>query len=129
MSKINFEWPTPQMIADWPNDVTLKSIDVKVYQQDGSYISSITCTLSNGEVSPVFAKKGITHFTPKTIEFDEDRPVRAVQAWGGANFTRRMTFLDGESEEIDHYDPAGCFEREGFSFELEANEELIGVYG
>ena len=40
-----------------------------------------------------------------------------------------MTFLDAESEEIDHYDPAGIYQREGSSFELEANEELIGVYG
>ena len=39
--KLNFEWPTQQMIAEWPQDISLKSLAFKAYLQDGSYISSV----------------------------------------------------------------------------------------
>ena len=72
----------------------------------------------------------VNHMNAKTIVFPEDRPIRAVQAWGGSNFTRRLTFLDAENEEIDFYEPSVFhFERDGPLHELEEGESLIGFYG
>jgi len=59
------------------------------------------------------------------------RKVRAVQARdedGGYTYVRRVTFLDSEGIEIDSYNPENK-ERLGVMHEIEANEELIGVYG
>ena len=70
---------------------------------------------------------------PKTLVLpgkDDERKVKAVQAWGGANFTRRLTFLDQLGEEIDHYEPSDFhFERDGPQLVLENGEELVGIYG
>ena len=59
-SLINFEWPTKDMIEDLPADVTLKSLKFKEIHK-GCAISSVKCTLTNGQESPLFEMKGQHH--------------------------------------------------------------------
>ena len=52
-SKLNFEWPTKSMLTQWPADVSIKSLRFKVEMDGSSYISSIACTLTNNQKSPI----------------------------------------------------------------------------
>ena len=51
---INFEWPTQEIFDEWPLDVSLKSITFSDSSKQTSFISSVQCTISTGEVSPRF---------------------------------------------------------------------------
>ena len=102
--KINFEWPTQAMLDTMPDDVSLKSLHFKYY----SGISSVKCTLTNDIESPVFENSQVDHYRPKTIEFDPQRPVRAVSSCdnnGQLNYIYELRFLDGAGSELYSYNP------------------------
>lgn len=104
-------------------------MEVKCHAVGSTYISSVRCFMSNGETSPVLTREGVYSVDAKTINFDPVRnPVRFIQAWDHCNSTRRLTFLDKNQNEIDHYDPSGSYAREGTIHELAPNEQIIGVY-
>ena len=80
LDKIDFEWPTQEMLDRWLPDVSLKSITFSTYDQNGAEVSSVQCMLSNNESSPLFDISGRSQFHKKTINFDANRPVKSVQA-------------------------------------------------
>ena len=51
-----------------PDDVSLESITFKKVFDD--VISSVNCTLSNGECSGPIESEGVEHESPSTITFD-----------------------------------------------------------
>ena len=73
-----------------PADVTLKSLEIKGH----SVISSVKCTLSNNESSPVFEKANYGHSNLKTINFDPQRPVKAVSACDAGSSAFEFHFKD-----------------------------------
>ena len=133
-SNINFEWPTQAIFDKMKQaDVSLKSIMFKTAYGGISPISSLKCTLSNGEQSQIFEQAGQRHEHQQTIEFDKNTPIRAVAANGhdsGNNYgyILRMRFLDGAGNEVKVYNPRNN-QKETTEHKLGDNEELIGVYG
>ena len=66
--EIDFEWPNEEVIQSLPEDVSLESITFKKVFDD--VISSVNCTLSNGESSGAIEAEGVEHEAPSTITFD-----------------------------------------------------------
>lgn len=127
---INFEWPTQEIMDQWPEDVHLKSITFSTFGVSQTVVSSVQCTLSTDEKSPLFDTKGVDQHHSKTINFDAARPVRSVQARDNSNspYTHAVTFLDRDGSVIDIYNPNNDA-REGVVHAIAEDEELIGVYG
>ena len=92
-----------------PENIYLGAIELKAISQKASWISSVRCVLSNSATSPVFEKEGHIHLNQKIINFNENRPVKGVQAWnnitGDFDQARRLTFIDGQGDELDSFNP------------------------
>ena len=92
------------MLDWWEPDVALKSIQFKTIMYDYSTLSSVQVSLTNGQSSPVFEKAGVDHEHPKTIDFDPNKPIRAVEAnisvW-------RIRFMDGAGNQVYEINPYG----------------------
>ena len=100
----------------------------------GNNVSSVQCTLTTEEKSPLFEAARCYNFHAKTIEFDPvRRPVRSVQATEKNDTIKNLAFYDGTQKRIDCYNPAAdnsCLEPiQGIVHEIGENEELVGVYG
>ena len=92
------------MLDQMPPGVSLKSLQFKSFVS----ICSVKCTLTNGIESPVFESKLETQTRPRTIEFDPQRPVRAVSSYdnnGKNEYLRELRFLDGAGSELYSYNP------------------------
>ena len=103
--EINFEWPNLAMLDLMPPGVSLKSLHFKLC--DGA-ISSVKCTLTNYIESPVSENTHYDHNYPETIEFDPQRPVRAVSSYdnnGQLDGICELRFLDGAGSELYSYNP------------------------
>ena len=52
---INFEWPTQEMVDQWPENASLKSIELSTYMHGGdAVLSTAKCILTTSEQSPFF---------------------------------------------------------------------------
>ena len=123
-SLINFEWPTQHQFDLMSSNARLQSLEFGYHDA----ISSVRCTLSDTNSSPVFAHKGTLHESPKTIAFNANNPVRYIRASETRDCVQQIYFLDQHKNVIDGYDPfsIGNFGRE---IELRTSEEIVGVYG
>ena len=62
VNKVNFEWPTLELLNEMPSDVRLKSIQFKIEPGNFSpFLSSVQCTLTDQTQSPLFEKAGMNH--------------------------------------------------------------------
>ena len=99
---INFEWPTQEIADQWQNDVSLKSITFSTFSERDIVVSSVQCTLSTDEESPLFNTEGKDQCRAKIINFDAKKPVRSVQVYSNDHsFVCRVMFLDKEGGLID----------------------------
>ena len=127
--EINFSWPPQEVMQNWESDVSMKSVEFATCQQSGVGLAFVKCTMSNGEESPMIGSDNHTPHNNKVFNFDEMRPVRAVQA-RDSNCIHRLTFIDGDDNEIDAFNPSyRKHARMGQQHQLADNEELIGFYG
>ena len=109
-NQIDFEWPTQDMLAEGDiNGMTrLESLEFKDW---GVSITSVRATLSNGKSSPVFQREGCSSDllkNPKTITFDQKKPIRAVSAYDNSHSwpnVRVISFMDGEGSTVYEYNP------------------------
>ena len=111
------------------DNVQLHSLTFKKVHSD--VISSVCCTLTNGESSGTIEDQSIEHEAEETIVFDPEtlRKVRSVEAVDeGQRWIARLRFYDAEGIELCSFNPQQS-EDKGDRYELTANEELIGVYG
>ena len=124
--EIEFEWPSN--LDQIHPDVSLKAIRFKCC---GAQISSVQCTLSNSQQSPVFENAHSPHQSPQTIHI-EASAVKAVRAREYVHATNgclwRMSFMDIKSYELCTYNPRH-YGDEQKEHKLGENEEIIGVYG
>jgi len=75
-------------------DVSLSSIEFSsAYNPIHLAISSVRCTLSNGQESPLYIVEGEKQQKPKVINFSADRKVNWVQAEDGVNYVKRVTIV------------------------------------
>ena len=126
--KVNFCWPTEELLSQMPANVTLKRLEFMKVREDS--LSFVCCTLSNGATSGPIEGEGVnSHASPKVIQFDPRRPIRSVVAFdNNSNNVCRLRFLDRTGNEIHSYNPNNDPKR-GAMHEIHENEELIGVYG
>ena len=82
--------------------VFMQSIEFQCYST--YYINSVRCNLSNGQ-SYAFDTKGYK-YNHRKLNFDPDRPVRAVAAYDGngiGNHMYHLQFMDAANQEICVY--------------------------
>ena len=75
-----FKWPNKRM--NMTAEMSLKSIEFKA---NGSILSSVRCTLTNGVSSPLFERAGATHGQPAIYNFDPKRKVCKVELSSNSN--------------------------------------------
>ena len=104
--KVNFEWPTQEAFDKMSPVVSLQSIEFKTYCYGCSSVSSVRVSLSNGEASPVFERSGSNLYKPKTIKFDPNTPIKAVEAYDGGDYAGLIRFMDSEGKKVYEYNPS-----------------------
>ena len=82
--------------------VSLTSISFK--ERNWGCVGSVKCILSNGEASNVIACNAM-HCYEGCIEFDTDKPVRAVSAIDDGAYAYRIQFLDEAGNKLSEYSP------------------------
>ena len=130
-NQIDFEWPTQEIVNAFQSKFKLRTF---CFKTRNSYVSSVQCILSNGQVSPLFESQnrelvgGFPHQYPININFDDNTPIRSVAASVESFAVRRIQFLDANRVVQCSYNPLQNQDRVSERI-LEENEELIGVYG
>ena len=108
---VEFEWPSALLKCLIPDfelcfdptqpHVSLASIQFKDCE---GCISSVQCTLTNGQQSPVFEKVDQEYENTQSISLDPQTPIRAVRAYQGKGQRRgylyRMSFIDGKVKHL-----------------------------
>ena len=127
LPKVQFEWPSREILNQMAQDVTLKSITFKSHMN--GCIASVQVTLSNGEESPVFETEGLAF--NETIEFDDDVSITSVCAYEANDqaqgYINAIQFLDDQG--MIAYDYVVSYKGTKKEKRIAANEQLIGVYG
>ena len=132
-SKLNFEWPTRELLQQQDEGVYLQSIKFK--SNSSGYLTSVQCNLSNGLSSPTFEQEGLAanyHQHLRTIELNRNRALRQVKAYdnnGEWPYLHDLRFLDSSGNVVHSYDPTNKNYAESSVREIGENEEIIGVYG
>ena len=110
-------------------EVSLKSIE---FESIGKGISSVKVNLSNGESSPYFEAEYeyYGHENHEVIKFDKApvSSIRAVDAYDSEDLIGALQFYDKDKVVYD-YNPEDYSTKENLRYQLNSNEELIGVYG
>ena len=94
-----------------PADVKLASLTFKTAK--GFYpVASVHVKLSNNQYSQVFEREDVQFDHLKTLEFEQERPIRSIigQSGSGGQFARTIRFRDRNDIELHKYDPANVNE-------------------
>ena len=109
------------------DDVKLESINFASTNYNS--LSSVECTLTNGESECFESDTDWYHLKEKSIDFKGKPRIRAVSATRGNDFTTNIAFWDANDNEIARYNPGNDNDKYSEKYELKENQELIGIYG
>ena len=93
-------------------------------------ICSVRCDLANGESSGEMSVPGMRSSTLGVLNIPQKQSViRKVQAYADQQGVFNIFMKDAEGNVICSYDPKNYGEIDCGKYEIDENEEIIGVYG
>lgn len=137
--EIDFEWPSMQDFRKCSGSTHLSVLEFGSHCEeknlglpDGLGMASwlktrlarVSCSFSNGLNSPEFVCSN--QCQDRVSVSLRANQVRSVAGWGKIN---GIALYDCELREILRYDPGQTTSEDAFHYELQANEELFGIYG